>query len=192
MKKFEKYLQTKEGSLKSNVELEKIMRNKIVIINRKMSDGTYIRIFNYKEEFGIFGTLEGKWTIIQVYNEKVVFAKIIFENSCETATGIISECLNSKSYFIIYGYSSIYRPMPVFLSSFKIENGKYSNCDILEKIKIDSTLTIENSDNYILITGKDEDGLDIENIENSDFLALKDGEKNYKFLIKGGKIVLIK
>ena len=173
MKKLEKYLQTKESSLKSDEELIKLMKSKIEILNRNTTDGRKVRVINYQGEFGIFGTIEGKWIIIQIYNNEMVTAKIIFENSCETAVGIISEHLKNTEYFIIYGYSAIYRPMPVFFNSFTIENGKYKNYDVFEKNKPAGNLNIEKSDNYILLTGEDEEGLNIEDMKNEDLIVIR-------------------
>lgn len=192
MKKLEKYLQTKESSLKSDEELIKLMKSKIEILNRNTTDGRKVRVINYQGEFGIFGTIEGKWIIIQIYNNEMVTAKMIFENSCETAVGIISEHLKNTEYFIIYGYSAIYRPMPVFFNSFTIENGKYKSYDILGKNKIRGNLNVEKSDNYILVTGEDEEGLNIEEIENKNVIVITDGDKEYKFFINKGKMILKK
>ena len=192
MKKLEKYLQTKESSLKSDEELIKLMKSKIEILNRNTTDGRKVRVINYQGEFGIFGTIEGKWIIIQIYNNEMVTAKIIFENSCETAVGIISEHLKNTEYFIIYGYSAIYRPMPVFFNSFTIENGKYKNYDVFEKNKPAGNLNIEKSDNYILLTGEDEEGLNIEDMKNEDLIVIRDGDKAYKFFINNGKMILKK
>ena len=192
MKKLEKYLQTKESSLKSDEELIKLMKSKIEILNRNTTDGRKVRVINYQGEFGIFGTIEGKWIIIQIYNNEMVTAKMIFENSCETAVGIISEHLKNTEYFIIYGYSAIYRPMPVFFNSFTIENGKYKNYDVFEKNKPAGNLNIEKSDNYILLTGEDEEGLNIEDMKNEDLIVIRDGDKAYKFFINNGKMILKK
>ena len=192
MKKLEKYLQTKDSSLKSDEELIKLMKNKIDILSRNISDESKVRVINYQGEFGIFGTIEGKWTIVQRYSKEKSEAKMIFENSCETVTGIISEYFENKEYFIIYGYSGIYRPMPVFLSSFIIENGKYQSYDILGKNKIAGNLKIEKTDNFILVNGENEDGLNIEEMENKNLIIITDGDKEYKFMMNNGKMILKK
>jgi hypothetical protein len=115
-----------------------------------------IRVVNFQAPLGLKGTLEGKYTVIQWWNdEQHVHAQLVVNEDSEIVRDFVIRTYNDKIELLLGGYLSLYSPKPVFVSSWELDNQKWtekkhsftsaiSSNDFWDLSIEDNTLIVEN------------------------------------------------
>lgn len=153
-----------------------------------------IKVVNFQAPLGLKGKLEDKYTVIQWWNdEQHVHAQLVVNEDSEIVRDFVIRTYNDKIELLLGGYLSLYSPTPVFVSSWELDNQKWtekkhsftntiSSNDFWDLSIVDNTLIVENQQ-YI--------GMNIEISEHTNGFVItsdKDASVTVQFSGKGVEV----
>ncbi|MCP3795036.1 hypothetical protein [Paenibacillus sp. CH40] len=115
-----------------------------------------VRVINFQAPIDLKGTLENNFTIIQWWNDEGhVRAQLVLNEDAQKVTDFVVSTYKGKVELLLGGYLSLYSPKPVFVSSWELDNQKWSeknhsftniinSTDFWDLSIEDNTLTVEN------------------------------------------------
>lgn len=160
-----------------------------------LEDNKYsIRVVNFQAPLDLKGTLENKFTIIQWWNDEGdVRAQLVLSEDSEKVTDFVICTYRDKIELLLGGYLSLYSPRPVSISTWELDNQKWTekkqrltntirSTDFWDLSIEDNTLTVENQPHM---------EMNIEILENTNgFLITSDNDASViiQFSEKGVEI----
>ncbi len=112
----------------SDAELVEKLDNAIVS-NSKMFSGGLIRIVRYDGSAELFGTLERRWLIAQWRDKDGACVQLLADKDAQIVREIIILESDGVVKLFLGGYLTTYKPYPVFVSSWRLEDGKWIKSD---------------------------------------------------------------
>jgi len=172
-------LRNEDASNIEDEELQNLLEYKIHAFTQQsmVNDKSInIRIVRYDGLPELFGTMERRWTFIQWWDGKKNGAQVLVDKGAE----IVSEFLlvkTSSDQFVLTlaGYAAVYKPYPVFISTYQFEEDSWNPTNILGNIsEINDDTWIANVHNNLLV---------IENyIDTSELLEINNLPNGFEFV----------
>ena len=190
-----KLLQNKESTKLSDEDLQEALDYNIVSMTKaKNIDGISIRIVRFDGSSELFGTLERKWTYIQWWNDEEAHAQIIISKGAEVVEDFLVIKNNGESTLTLAGYLTMYKPFPVFLSTWQLKDNKWSKTNLFSKsIIANDVWELKITDNELVVESKSKDEINVEiNQQSKEFVVYSEvnQKKNIEFKFEGEEIMM--
>lgn len=171
----------------SDNSLEEKLNFSVNSISKEIANAK-IRIIVYNGVPGVFGTSEGKWTIIQWRDKGEIHSQILSFNNAEIVVDFIVK-ENDTLDIMLGGYLDLYSPLPIFLSSFTLNNTKWEKNVYFSKIESNQSYEVDN--NYLIVENYKNNRLEI-NKKNNGFIILNTDDNTLIFdiTLDNGKITI--
>ena len=176
-----KLLETKESTKLGDEDLQEALDYSIVSKTKTKVVGKYnVRIVRFDGLPDLFGTLERKWTFIQWWNDKEIHSQILINRGAEVVDDFVVTNIKSLPTIILTGYLTMYKPFPVFLSTWQLNDNKWGKINVFSKnITKNNICRLSVADNRLSIKniGNEEITVEVNQKENG-FLVYS--EQNHK------------
>ncbi len=158
-----KLLQIKESIKLSDEDLQKALDYTIAAkTNVQNINGISTRIVRFDGLPELFGTLERKWTYIQWWSDMEVHSQIIIKKGAEVTDDFIFSKVKGIPTIILSGYQTIYKPYPVFLSTWQLKDGEWEKVNLFSNNIVSNDIwNIKVAENMMTIESKNKDELTV-------------------------------
>ncbi len=190
-----KLLQNKESTKLSDEDLQKALDYSIVSKTKIQNiDGNNVRIVRFDGLPELFGTLERKWTLIQWWNDKEIHSQIIINKGAEVVEDFLVSNTKGLPTVTLAGYLTMYKPFPVFLSTWQLKDNKWSKTNMFSKsIASNDGWEIKVSESELVVESKSKDEITVEiNQQKNGFVVYSeaDQQKKIEFKLDGEEITM--
>lgn len=190
-----KLLKNKESTKLSDEDLQKALNYNIVAkTNIQNIDGVSARIVRFDGLPELFGTLERKWTYIQWWNDMEVHSQIIINKGAEVTDDFLFTKVKGIPSIILAGYQTIYKPYPLFLSTWQLADGVWKKVNLFSSNIVSNDIcNINVTENMITLESEHKDELTVGLNQQKDGFEVyfeTDQNKKLEFKLQGEQIIL--
>lgn len=191
-------LSMKESMMLEDEDLEKALGNKVVSKTKMFASSGIeykIRIVRYNGLSELHGTLERMWTFLQIQDNNKVFNQLLVEESSKIIDDFYLLKTNDRLIITLTGYLTIYKPNPVFASSWQFEGGKWKKVSIFDSNILSNDIwSYDIYNNDLIIENKNKSNILIRVNEESNGFEIylqNDSTEKVQFKVINDKLRLI-
>lgn len=153
-----------------------------------------IRIIQYNGNPLLYGTLERIWVYVQWWDEKTDNFQLLVDQGGEMVKDFTVINVNKKDYLLLVGYLTLYKPYPVFASTWELNNNIWQPINIFsDKINSNATWEFSIYDNELIIENINKDVISVDLIKKDigfEAYSEVDSSAQAKFILSDNQIIL--